>query len=350
MKKPLLLLSKTFALVFILFSCNDSQPEIPLGEFDSGILILNEGAFGSNDGEVYHLNPATDELKPDIFESANGRPFAGLLQDLVFENDQLYLVANTGKIEIVNPGDFTSIGAVTTDLDQPRSLTVNSGKLFISDYGPYDVDFNTPESYIAVVQDVNGGGVSQKIPVSRKPEDLISFGKFILVAGSEEGMVEVIDAEEEEVIETIEVVGSPKVFFESDGRIYLYATGPEEVIFYSFNLDDFSLASTDTYPISNATGKIAFGNGDTVYVLTSSGFPEYEDAVATLSLFNSSVDPNWYEGSGFYGIGSDRLRGEIYLANSNGFQGNGTVTVLDESGNEVRSFEVGRGPSGFLFR
>ncbi|MFC3415556.1 YncE family protein [Algoriphagus hitonicola] len=350
MKKHLFHFSKVIALAFILFSCTNSETEKPLGEFDSGILIMNEGAFGSNDGEVYHLNPATDELKPNIFESANGRPFAGLLQDLVLENDQLYLVANTGKIEIVNSGDFASIGAVTADLDQPRSLTVNSGKLFISDYGPYDADFNTPDSYIAVVQDVNGGGVTNKIPVSRKPEDLISFGKFILVAGSEEGIVEVIDAEEEEVIETIEVEGSPKVFFEANGGIYLFSTSLEEVTIYSFNLDDFTTASTDVFPISNATGKIAFGNDGIMYLIRSSGFPDYVDAVATLSLFNSTVNPTWYEGSGFYGIGADPLRGEIYLANANGFQGNGTVTVLDESGNEVRDFEVGRGPSGFLMR
>ncbi|WP_297335462.1 DUF5074 domain-containing protein [Algoriphagus sp.] len=350
MKKHLFQSSKLVVILLILFSCTENQPEVPRGEFESGILILNEGAFGSNDGEVFHLDPSTEELKPNIFESANGRPFAGLLQDIVYENDQLYLVANTGKIEIVDAGDFTSTGAVTTDLDQPRSLTVNSGKIFISDYGPYDADFNTPESYIAVVQEINGGGVSKKIPVSRKPEDLISVGKFILVAGSEEGMVEVIDAKQEEVVETIEVTGSPKVFFETNGIIYLYAIDASEVRFYSFNLENFTIASTDIFPISMATGKIASGNDGMLYLIRSSGFPDYVDAVATLSLSNSTVNPNWHEGSGFYGIGVDQIRGEIYLANSNGFQGNGTVTVLDESGNEVDEVEVGRGPSGFLIR
>lgn len=350
MRNQLIQISAIISLFFLSFSCTESEPERPLGEFDRGILILNEGAFGSNDGEVYHLNPSTDELKPAIFESANGRPFAGLLQDLIYENNLMYLVANTGKIEIVNPGDFTSIGAVTSDLDQPRSLAVNSGKLFISDYGPYDADFNTPSSYIAVVRSTEGGSVAKKIPVSRKPEDLISFGKFILVAGSEEGKVEVIDSESEEVVEILEVEGSPKVFFEAQGRIHLYSTAAEEVIFYSFHLDNFTLASTNTYPISNATGKIAFGSNDIMYLLTSSGWPDYQDGIAALSLFNSTIDLNWHEGSGFYGIGFDPNAEEIYLSNANGFQGNGSVTVLDQNGEEKRSFEVGRGPSGFLMR
>lgn len=350
MKFRLLQFSKAFALIFILFACTENDPEIPLGEFDSGILIMNEGSFGSNDGEVYHLNSTTDELKANIFEEANARPFAGLLQDMVLENDRLYLVANTGKVEVVNPGDFTSLGSVTADLDQPRSLTVNSGKLFISDYGPYDASYATPESYIAVVNNTLGGEVSTKIAVSRKPEDLISYGKYVLVAGSEEGKVEVIDAEKSELIETIEVEGSPSRFFEADGKIYLFSPNGDELILYSFHLDNFTLATTTQYPISNATGKFAIDENGVMYILTSSGWPDYQDGIALLDIFGSAIDPTWYEGSGFYGIGYDPVLDEIYVTNSNGFQGNGTVTVLDEDGVEKRSFEAGRGPSGFMFR
>ncbi|MDF2159224.1 DUF5074 domain-containing protein [Algoriphagus sp. CAU 1675] len=342
--------SKVLALFFILFSCVENEPERPLGEYDSGILIMNEGSFGANDGEVYHLNPTTGTLKSDIFEAANGRPFAGLLEDLIYENDNMYLVANTGKVEVVNPGDFTSLGAVTSGLDQPRSLTVNSGKLFISDYGPYDQNYGTPDSYIAVVRNTLGGNVAKKISVSRKPEDMISFGKYILVAGSEESKVEVIDAEKEEVIKTIEVGGNPSVFYEAAGKIWLYSTGLSEVYFYSFHLDNFTLATTNIYPIANATGKIAFGNDDIMYLLTSSGWPDYNDGIAQVSVLGPELNPNWYSGSGFYGIGFDKNRGELYLANSNGFQGNGTITVLDENGSELRNLDSGRGPSGFMMR
>ncbi|MCS5491881.1 YncE family protein [Algoriphagus limi] len=350
MKFNAIQLLMALSLALTLFSCMENDPERPLGEYDTGILIMNEGSFGANDGEVFHLNPSTGMIKTNIFEKANSRPFAGLLEDINYENDNLYLVANTGKIEIVNPGDFTSLGAVTSDLDQPRSLTVNSGKLFISDYGPYDENYGTPNSYIAVVRNTLGGSVTKKIPVSRKPEDLISFGKYILVAGSEEGKVEVIDTEKEEVIKIIEVAGKPAVFYEAAGKIWLYSTGSDEVYFYSFHLDNFTLATTNIFPIPNATGKIAFGNNDIMYLLTSSGWPDYNDGIAQVSVLGPELNPNWYSGSGFYGIGFDTTRGELYVANANGFQGNGTITVLDENGNELQTFESGRGPSGFLMR
>lgn len=337
------------ALISVSFACSDSGEDKPLGKYDNGILIMNEGNFGTNDGEVYHLNPTTEELLPNIFEAENLRPFAGLLEDMVLEADRLYLVANTGKIEIVNPADFKSLGAVSAELDQPRSLAVNGSKLFISDYGPYDATYATPDSYVAVINGLDGGVVAKKIPVSNKPEDLFSYGNYIIVAGSEEDKLEIIDATQEAVTKTIELEASPKQFYAEDGVLWVYAVAADEVIIYTVNLSSLTLGNSYTLPIANATGKIAFDGNDDMYILTSSGWPDYNDAVVKIDIEGStSTTTELMTGSGFYGIGYDDDRDQIYVANSKGFQGNGTVTVLSETGTVIRNFEVGRGPSGFL--
>jgi len=337
------------ALISASFACSDSGEEKPLGKYNNGILIMNEGNFGTNDGEVYHLNPNTEVLLPNIFEAENLRPFAGLLQDLVLESDRLYLVANTGKVEIVNPADFKSLGAVSSELDQPRSLAVNGSKLFISDYGPYDASYATPDSYVAVVNGLDGGVVSKKIPVSNKPQDLFSFGNYIIVAGSEENKIEIIDATQEAVITTINLEASPRQFYAEDGILWVYAVAADEVIFYTVNLSSLTLGNTYTVPVTNATGNIAFNGDDEMYVLTSSGWPDYNDTVLSIDINGgTSTATEMMTGSGFYGIGFDDNLNQVYVANSNGFQGNGTVTVLSETGSVIRSFEVGRGPSGFL--
>jgi len=337
------------ALVSVSFACSDSGEEKPLGKYNDGILIMNEGNFGTNDGEVYHLTPSTEVLLSNIFEAENMRPFAGLLEDMVLEGDRLYLVANTGKVEIVNPADFKSIGAVTSELDQPRSVAVNAGKLFISDYGPYDASYATPDSYVAVVNGLDGGAVSKKIEVSNKPEDLFSFGNYIIVAGSEEKKIEIIDAAQETIISTIDLEASPRQFYAEDGILWIYALSSNEVKFYTLNLSTLALGNTYTVPVANATSRIAFDGDDEMYVLTSSGYPDYNDAVVNIDIEgNSATFTELMTGSGFYGIGFDDERDQIYVANSNSFQGNGTVTVLSETGSVIRSFEVGRGPSGFL--
>lgn len=337
------------ALVSVSFACSDNGEEKPLGKYNNGILIMNEGNFGTNDGEVYHLNPNTEALLPNIFEAENSRPFAGLLEDMVLEADRLYLVANTGKVEIVNPADFKSLGTVSADLDQPRSLAINGSKLFISDYGPYDADYATPDSYIAVVNGLDGGVVTNKIEVSSKPEDLFSYGNHIIVAGSEEKKIEIIDVAQETVINTIDLEASPRQFYAEDGILWIYAVSANAVKFYTLNLNTLTQGTTYTVPVANATSRIAFDGDDEMYVLTSSGYPDYNDAVVNIDIKgNSASATELMTGSGFYGIGFDEERDQIYVANPNGFQGNGTVTVLSETGTVVRSFEVGRGPSGFL--
>lgn len=337
-----------FVLLIVLFSCEDSGNEKPLGAYESGVLILNEGAFGANDGEVFHFDPKTGEVVENVFELENARPFAGLLEDLVVDDERLYLVANTGKVEVVNAGDFKSRGAVVGDLDQPRSLAVVNGKLFISDYGPYDADYNTPDSYVAVVLGLDGGTVKKKIPVSNKPEDLFVSGKYVLVAGSEEGKLEVIDVEKEELSKTLNVAGDPVQFFEFNGGLWLYATSSEKVFFHRISPGSFSIAETREFAVSNATPKLALSPSGTVYLITSSGWPEYRDAIASVPFSGSGqLNKEFITGSGFYGIGFGE--NQIFLANSKGFQGNGEVVIYDQVGNQVKTLEVGRGPSGFVF-
>ncbi|MDR7129001.1 DNA-binding beta-propeller fold protein YncE [Algoriphagus sp. 4150] len=337
------------ALISFSFACSNNDEERPLGKYDNGILIMNEGSFGSNDGEVFHLNPTTEELLPNIFEAENSRPFAGLIQDMVLETDRLYLVANTGKVEIVNPADFKSRGAVTAELDQPRSLAVNGSKLFISDYGPYDANYGTPDSYIAVVNGLDGGVVSKKIAVSNKPGDLFSHGNYIIVAGSEERKIEIIDAAQEAVVTTIELDASPKKFHAEGGILWIYATTAEEVKFYTLNLSNLTLGNTYTVPVTKPTGRIAFDGDDKMYIVTSSDYPEYNDAILAIEIEGSTATATeLMTGSGFYGIGYDGNLDQIYVADANGFQGNGTVNVLSKTGSLIRSFDVGRGPSGFL--
>ncbi|MDA0315056.1 MAG: surface layer protein [Bacteroidetes bacterium] len=341
----------TFFILPLLFvACNPNSDERPRGVYDSGILIVNEGAFGANDGEVTHLDPSTGTLTSALFEKANGRPFAGLLEDLVLEEDRLYLVANTGKVEVVQPGDFKTAGAVNKDLDQPRSLATARGKLFISDYGPYDASYNTPSSYVAVVQGLDGGVVKKKIPVSSKPEDLFTFGSYVFVASSEGKKVEVLDANAVLLSKTLEMPGKPVQFFELNGDLWVFCYDAQKVYFVSISKSGLSQKEIRTFPIAQATGRMALGDKDAIYVLTSSGYPEYRDGISVVNILSGTLVSDWKKGTGFYGIGYDSDRQQVYLANAKGFQGNGEVLFYQKSGAEVGKLTVGRGPSGFLFR
>lgn len=337
-----------FAAVFAFWACDNEGPQIPLGEFEQGVLIINEGAFGANDGEIYHYTGG-DDVSVDIFERVNNRPFAGLIQDLVEHEGRTYLIANTGKVEVVDTRDFTSLGAVLDGLDITRSLAVYQDKLFISDWGPYDANFNSPDSYIAVVDNPNGGEISKKIAVSSRPEKMSLVGSRLLVANAQN--LDVVNLDTDTLANTVEIEGSPAGFFRYEGNLYLYARDAENIYFHRINTSNFSIQNTVTIALAGATSNMSLGRNGEIYVLTSTGWPDYDDALAKVSLSqNQVIDASIFRGSGFYGIGFNSNDNRIYVADNNGFQGNGTVIVLDESGDEVKTIPAGRGPSGFVFK
>lgn len=333
---------------FGFWACDNEGPQIPLGEFERGVLIVNEGAFGANDGEIYHYTGEGD-VSTDIFENANNRPFAGLIQDVIEHEGRTYLVANTGKVEVVDTRDFSSLGAVSEGLDITRSLAVYQDKLYISDWGSFDANFNSPDSYIAVVNSLNGGAISKKIEVSSRPEKMYLLGSRLLVANAQN--MDVVNLETETLASTVEIKGNPAKFIRFEGNLYLYARDAANIYLHRINTNNFTIQSTTEISLAGATSNMTLGRSGEAYVVTSSGWPDYDDAVAKISLSQPQViDASIYRGSGFYGIGFHPEENRVYVADNNGFQANGTVIILDESGSEIRTLAAGRGPSGFVFK
>lgn len=338
-------------MLITFFSCSEDGNQIPLGEFEKGVLIINEGAFGANDGEVYHYDPSSGQLKSNIFEAKNGRPFAGLLQDMVEAEGRLYLVGNTGKVEVVDPKDFASKGAVIEGLDISRSLVVANQKLYISDWGPYDANFNNPNSYVAVVEQLDGGTISKKISVSSNPEGMFVTGNQILVACQAAQKMDVISLSTELVTKSIEVTGSPVRFFEANGKLFLFAKDSENIYLHEINRSSAEIIQTIKATLSLATSSFSLGDNGELLIITSTGWPDYNDAVAVVSVNSGEVlKEAIFTGSGFYGLGYHPELKEIYVGDNNGFQGNGTVIVLDQNGEQLKTFAGGRGPSGFLIK
>lgn len=333
-------------------SCTSDPVEMPLGAYERGVLIINEGAFGTNDGEVYHYDREADAVTSNIFERVNARPFAGLVQQLTHHESYLYLVANTGKVEVVNATDFVSVGAVNSDaLVIPRALAVAGQKLFISDYGPYDDQWNNPNSFVAVVARREGGEVYKTIPVPSQPEGLIVVESRLLVACASGGELVVIDTQTEEVVSSIPVnQGSPYSFFNFNGQIYLYARNASHVYFHMLNPANFSITDTKEIPLANSiyNGNFALGENGTIYIIQTGGTT---DRIVAVSLLTGEIlNENLFQGPNFYGVGYDSAQKNLYIGDNAGWQSNGKVLVVNDSGILQHTLEVGKGPSGFLFR
>ena len=78
---------------------------------------------------------------------------------------------------------------------------------------------------------------------------------------------------------------------------------------------------------------------------------QFPNPDSKVSVNNGQVtNPSFYVGNGIYGIGFKIEGKEIYVAEHNGFQGNGSVFILSPLGILVKTLTVGKGPSGFIFK
>jgi hypothetical protein len=335
-------------LFALLVSCGTDPVEIPRGAYEIGVLIINEGAFGANDGEVYHFDRISAEVEANVFQNTNSRPFAGLLQDMVSYEDFTYLVANTGKVEVVQSADFIAVGAVSNDLVNSRSMVRADGDLFISDWGPYDATWSNPESFVAVVEDITGGYIAYKIPTPSRPEGLAFVGDRILVA-CQMGSIAIIEVGEDEVEKTVSVDGTPFSFFDYQGSTYLYASDSEKIYLHKLHSATFEVEETLEFPVNNSiyNGNFTINNNGELFVISNQAT---KDVVVKLSIPSASVvNQDFYSGSNFYGLGYDDNTQTLYIGEHNGWQGNGTVMRINAQGELIDQTAVGRGPSGFYF-
>jgi DNA-binding beta-propeller fold protein YncE len=255
-------------------------------------------------------------------------------------------------VEIVNAADFVSVGAVNSDLLViPRALAVAGEKLFISDYGPYDDQWNNPESFIAVVQSKEGGAVSNTISVPSQPEGLMVVGERLLVACAAGREVVVINTQTEEVTSNLSLPeGSPYSFFNYSGELYVYARNANNVYFYQLNSSNFTIVDSIEIPVSNSiyNGNLTLGENGSVYIIQTAGST---DKVVVVSLSTGEIlDDNLFEGSNLYGLGYDTTSKNLYIGDNAGWQANGKVLVVNEDGVLQQTLNAGKGPSGFLFR
>ena len=333
----------------LLVSCASDPVEMPQGAYEEGVLVINEGAFGANDGEIFHYDTESGEMESAIFEKTNARPFAGLIQNMRSFGAYHYLVANTGKVEIVRTGDFVSVGAVNGDLVNSRSLLARDGKLFISDWGAYDESWNNPESFIAVVDGLEGGSVRKKIAPSSRPEGMTLLRDRILVACQQEQLITVLNPETETVEKTVPVRGTPFYFFDFSNHTYLYATDAENVYAHRLDPVTFEVEETQTFGVVNSiyNGNFALtGSGELVVISNQAN----EDVVVKLSLSTGAVrDARFYSGNNFYGLGYDEATQTLFIGEHAGWQGNGSVLRVNSAGERIDQMSAGRGPSGFYF-
>jgi len=331
-----------------LVSCNDS--ESPTGKYTSGIFVVNEGNFTEADGSIDFFTPGNSTVVHDVFKVENGIERGGVIQSIFFDNNRIFIMDQKGnKIDVVKADDFTLIATIDNGLSSPRYMTMINGEAYVSNWGPFDANFQLQESFIAVVN-LDSYQVEKSIPTPAGPEALVSFGDQLYVPNSFSNTISVISSSTKTITSQFTVPDGPLQLVEDkNGKWWLlsnsFITGS---MLSRLNLNNEEVELS--FPIGSSAKSLVFnGSADQLFILTTPFQSEASVLAISIEATEAPVAPI-ITGPNLYGIGIDPVANIIYLGNSNAFQGNGTVIRYSTDGQMIDSFSVGRGPNSFLFR
>ena len=317
--------------------------------FTNGVLMLNEGASGSDSATISFLPQEGGPVQNDIYGLANsGGTLGDTGQSLSFYGDKAYVILNLStRLRVVNSTTFELETTLETGLTNPRYMAFANGKGYITCWGGSNVN-----PYVAVFN-LETNTIESTIPVAPGIERIMEInGK--LYAAHKGGFgygttISVIDPVTNTVETTITVGDVPNTMVVDNGFLYVMCEGrpswgsPETYgKLVKINLADNTVASTLDFPSLHPTNlKLANGN---FYYSVYENIYKMEMTATTLPtapLF-SLASPQLY---GIYGM--DIIDEVLYVTEVTGFTVPAKANLYSLDGDLIESYTVGMSTNGY---
>ncbi len=346
-------LSYLFFALLIITSCSSDDdsgiiPVEPLGDYENGILITNEGPFGTGTGTVTYISEDYLTIDGTIFNDVNGTDLGNIVQSLGFSGDQAYIIVNnTHKIEVVNRYNFESVATIDSGFNNPRYFVAEGNTGYVSNWGD---PFDETDDYIAVIN-LESNTITTTIPVGFGPEKIIVNGGTVYVAHQggfgQNNIVSVIDVDLNALTMTIEVGDVPNSMVLSRDDLWVLCGGNPD---YTGNETNGKLIKINTnnngviqvfdFELTEHPSNLTINVTDLLYNLNGAVYSKETSSVSLPTI--SIID-------GFY-YTMKAKNGLLYATDAGDFASNGTLKIFDLSSNvETQSFEVGIIPGGIYF-
>ncbi|MGY0426734.1 MAG: YncE family protein, partial [Polaribacter sp.] len=146
------LIFKLLVLSTIFTSCSNESPEIPelSGNYNNGIIISAEGAFGNKDGSISYVNENLNRLATNfIYTGVNDAQLGGLIQSITFSDTEAYIILNdVNTIIVADRYTFKKITEIKTGLKNPRYMAITNGKGYVTNWGD---GADTSDDFLAII-------------------------------------------------------------------------------------------------------------------------------------------------------------------------------------------------------
>jgi hypothetical protein len=348
----------SFALAITIAGCKKDNPKPGSSTtpraYTSGVFITNEGSFGSGTGTVSFYDRANGSVSSDIFQAANNFPLGNIVQSINIHNGKGYIVVNnSNKVEVVNAGNFSSVGTIT-GLSLPRYFFgINNLKGYITEWGP-----TGSEGAVQVI-DLSTNSISKTIYTGKGAENMLRYGNTLYVTCrggyGNDSIVTVIDIVNDAVLTSFIVGPNPNgIELDANGKIWVLCGGKWNSSFTQLEqTGKLVRINPATNTIEQAfTFSSLFSTPATLCMNGAKNklYFTYDGGVYTHDITATSLNSGAFFTGYFYGLGVDPTNDYAYAADAGNFSSNGYVYRFSPSGNKVDSFEVGMVPGNFFFK
>lgn len=339
----------------LLTSCtNDNEIAIPpLGAYEDGVLILNQGGFGNGNASVSYLSNDLTVFQDNIFSLVNPSVILGdTAQDIGFYNDYAYIVLNgSNKIEIVNRYTMERLTTISTGLSNPRYIVFFNGKGYVSNWGNGS---STTDDYIAVINLANNSLLSP-IPVAEGPERMAVYNSKLYVAhagGFGFGSTVSVINTSNNAISSIAVGDVPNSLEVVNGDLYVLNGGKPSWSgsetsgsLSKINLVNNTVESTINFPAATHPSNLDV-EGNSWYCTVDSDV--YKTTLTATTLETTPIFSTTDQG--VYGVYSFAVKNnKVYVGDAVDYSSNGKIYVYTLTGDLVSNKTVGVIPAGFYF-
>ena len=343
----------TLSGLFLTACTNDDDVSIPLGAYDNGVLILNQGNFGQGNSSISFWSNDFSTFEFNAFGSVNPSiPLGDTAQDLGFYGDKAYIVVNlSNTIQVVNRYTLEHLTTISVGLSNPRYIAFANGNAYVTNWGD---GTNPDDDYVAVVN-LSSNTITTSIPVVEGPERILEYNNKLYVAhigGFGFGNSISVIQPNNNIVSSILVEDVPNSMVVVNNDLYVLCGGKPSWSesetsgsLVQVNLSTNTVTSALPFLVENHPSNLVLHDNKFYFTVNSDVFTKTieENTIPLTPIFSTSPQ-------GVYGVYSFAIaNNKIYVGDAADYNSNGKVYIYSLTGTLEHQQTVGVIPGGFYF-